>query len=319
MKKTLSVLACAAMLVALATSCNSKGNGKSGSNDPINDSISIAFGHLQGSALAKQMAEDSVNKIDIDAYLKGFEFALNADTTTKGMSMSQGLQMAMQLNQMLMQAGDQLPGFDKKKFFAEFKKALTSKKTLTQEQLMKLQEDFQALAQRAEEKRAEKDPIAVANKKKGDTFLDNKVKKEGFKTTKSGIAYKMTEEGSGDTFKDTDRIDVVYTGKHVDGTEFDSSNGKPTTFSPTGVVKGFGEMLKMMKPGAKATVIIPASLGYGPRGQQPKIGPNETLVFEIETKGVHQLTPEEKKQQEQMQKMMQQQAAQQAAKQQAAK
>lgn len=308
MKKTFTLLMAAAMMLAIATSCNKATSGKINKDD-MSDSITMEFAKLQGSGLNFSIQKDSVNKIDKEALIKGLELSLGInDTTDEGKSKMQGFQMGMQLKQMIATAGDDLQGFDMELFVKEFKKALRDEKTkLDEDGLKKMQEQFMKLLERAADKRAEKDAEAVANKKQGDAFLKNKVAKEGFKTTKSGIAYKMEAEGSGDTFKDTDKIDVVYVGKHINDSVFDQSTDKPAALSPTGVVPGFAEMLKMMRPGAKATVIIPAKLGYGPKGQMPKIKKNETLVFEIETKGIHQMTPEEQKQQDAMQKMLQQQ------------
>lgn len=105
------------------------------------------------------------------------------------------------------------------------------------------------------------------------------------KKTASGLIYKLTAPGSGNTFKANDKVSVIYTGSHTSGEVFDSSDGKPVDFPVSGVVPGFKEMLLMMKPGAKAHCIIPGNLGYGERGTQG-IAPNETLVFDIETVGL---------------------------------
>lgn len=105
------------------------------------------------------------------------------------------------------------------------------------------------------------------------------------KKTKSGLVYKITEPGAGDTFKPTDVVKVVYTGKHTNGEVFDSSRGEAVDFPLQNVVPGFREMITMMRPGAKAYCIIPGELAYGDRGNQA-IAPNETLVFEIETQGL---------------------------------
>ena len=107
------------------------------------------------------------------------------------------------------------------------------------------------------------------------------------KKTKSGLVYKITEPGEGKQFTEADNVTVHYTGKHIDGSTFDSSvdRGEPATFPVTGVVPGFKEMLMMMRPGAKAHCIIPGNLGYGEQGNQV-IGPNEVLVFDIEAIGL---------------------------------
>ena len=122
----------------------------------------------------------------------------------------------------------------------------------------------------------------------GAEFAQQQLKADpALKKTASGLIYKLITPGNGNNFKESDNVNVIYTGSHVNGQVFDSSNGKPVTFPVSGVVPGFKEMLLIMKPGAKAHCIIPGNLGYGERGNQG-IAPNETLVFDIETVGLAQ-------------------------------
>lgn len=131
------------------------------------------------------------------------------------------------------------------------------------------------------------DSIADMNKQDGEKYLAEQMKNDtAFIKTESGLCYKILEEGEGDTFKPTDTVDVIYVGKHIDGTEFDSSKGETVPFPLQNVVAGFREVITLMKPGAKAIAIIPSHLGYGDKGQGP-IGPNETLVFELTTVELH--------------------------------
>ena len=131
------------------------------------------------------------------------------------------------------------------------------------------------------------DSIADMNKQDGEKYLAEQMKNDtAFIKTESGLCYKILEEGEGDTFKPTDTVDVIYVGKHIDGTEFDSSKGETVPFPLQNVVAGFREVITLMKPGAKAIAIIPSHLGYGDKGQCP-IGPNETLVFELTTVKLH--------------------------------
>lgn len=120
----------------------------------------------------------------------------------------------------------------------------------------------------------------------GAEFIAAQMKADpALKKTQSGLVYKITEQGAGDTFKPTDVVKVVYTGKHTNGKEFDSSHGEAVDFPLQNVVPGFREMITMMRPGAKAYCILPSEIAYGERGNQT-IAPNETLVFEIETQGL---------------------------------
>ena len=127
------------------------------------------------------------------------------------------------------------------------------------------------------------DSIADMNKQDGEKYIAQQMQNDkAFVKTESGLCYKILEEGEGDNFKATDTVDVIYTGKHIDGTEFDSSKGETVPFPLQNVVAGFREVITLMRPGAKAIAIIPSHLGYGDKGQGP-IGPNETLVFELTT------------------------------------
>ena len=129
--------------------------------------------------------------------------------------------------------------------------------------------------------RAEKGKMAL---EKGEAFLAENSKKAGIKTTASGLQYQVIKEGNGENPKDTDKVKVHYRGTLVDGSQFDSSydRGEPVTFGMKGVIPGFSEAISMMKPGGKSKAYIPSKLGYGERGAGNSIGPNETLIFEIE-------------------------------------
>ncbi len=108
--------------------------------------------------------------------------------------------------------------------------------------------------------------------------------KEGVKTTASGLQYKVLKEGSGAPPKETDTVVTNYKGTLLDGTEFDSSykRNEPATFPVNRVIKGWTEALQLMKPGSKYQLFIPAALAYGERGAGRDIGPNATLIFEVE-------------------------------------
>ena len=122
------------------------------------------------------------------------------------------------------------------------------------------------------------------NKKKGDDYLAANKAKQGVTTLPSGLQYSVIREGKGKKPKASDEVEVHYHGTLIDGTVFDSSinRGEPVTFPVNGVIAGWTEVLQLMKEGSKWRVVIPASLAYKQRGAPPKIGPNETLIFEIE-------------------------------------
>ena len=126
--------------------------------------------------------------------------------------------------------------------------------------------------------------IAIKNQKEGERFLAENKKKKGVVTLKSGLQYKVLTKGKGDSPKLTDTVKTHYRGTLIDGTEFDSSysRGEPTSFPVNGVVRGWTEALQLMKVGSKWQLFIPPDMAYGNRGAGPNIGPNSTLVFEIE-------------------------------------
>jgi FKBP-type peptidyl-prolyl cis-trans isomerase len=148
-----------------------------------------------------------------------------------------------------------------------------------QEAMQILQKDVAAKQEQNNKVMGEK------NKKEGDAFLAANKKKEGVKTLASGLQYKVIKDGTGAIPKATDTVSTHYKGTLLDGTEFDSSfkRGEPASFPVNGVIKGWQEALQLMKVGSKWQLFIPSELAYGESGTMGgPIGPNATLVFEIE-------------------------------------
>ena len=137
-----------------------------------------------------------------------------------------------------------------------------------------LQDYFTKLAGKAQE----------ANVSAGKEFLAENAKRDGVITTASGLQYEVLTAGEGDSPKETDQVSVHYHGTLIDGTVFDSSveRGQPATFPVNGVIAGWVEALQLMNPGAKFKLFIPSDLAYGERGAGQMIGPNSTLIFEVE-------------------------------------
>ena len=125
---------------------------------------------------------------------------------------------------------------------------------------------------------------ASENKAKGDKFLADNKAKEGVVALPSGLQYKILKAGTGPKPKPTDTVTTHYKGTLLDGTQFDSSydRNEPATFPVGGVIKGWTEALQLMPVGSKWQLFIPAELAYGERGAANVIGPNETLIFEVE-------------------------------------
>ncbi len=126
--------------------------------------------------------------------------------------------------------------------------------------------------------------LAETNKKEGDEFLAANKTKEGVVTLPSGLQYKIVQEGAGPKPAAADTVTVNYRGTLLNGTEFDSSfkRGQPASFSVGQIIKGWTEALELMPVGSKWQLFIPPDLAYGLRGAGPSIGPNSTLVFDVE-------------------------------------
>ena len=126
--------------------------------------------------------------------------------------------------------------------------------------------------------------MGEVNKAAGDAFLAENGKRPEVKTTPSGLQYEVITKGTGAQPTADDTVEVHYTGKLIDGTVFDSSveRGVPATFGVTQVIPGWVEALQLMKVGAKWRLFIPSQLAYGPQGAGNVIGPNATLIFDVE-------------------------------------
>lgn len=165
---------------------------------------------------------------------------------------------------------------DVKVILAAIGQAVNDKATLSEEEAVKIIQDFQA---RQAEQRGK------ANKEVGEKFLADNAAKPNVITTESGLQYIVLNEGTGAAPGIMDQVKVHYTGKLLNGEVFDSSidRGEPVTFYLRQVIPGWTEMLQLMKPGGEVKAFIPGSLAYGPNGgpQGSGIGPNEVLVFDI--------------------------------------
>ena len=132
--------------------------------------------------------------------------------------------------------------------------------------------------------RAAAEETGRKNREVGEAFLAENGKRAEVKTTASGLQYEVLTEGNGPMPQATDQVEVHYTGKLIDGTVFDSSveRGVPATFGVTQVIPGWVEALQLMKAGSKWRLHIPSQLAYGPNGAGGVIGPNATLIFDVE-------------------------------------
>jgi FKBP-type peptidyl-prolyl cis-trans isomerase FklB len=173
------------------------------------------------------------------------------------------------------------------------KDALSGGQTLlTDEEAKTAMTTLQAQVRKAQEEKAT--AAAETNKKEGDAFLAENKTKEGVVTLPSGLQYKVLTEGAGPKPTAGDSVVCNYRGTLLNGTEFDSSykHGEPITIAVGRVIKGWSEALQLMPVGSKWQLFIPPDLAYGPRGAGNDIGPNATIVFEVELVSIKpQITP----------------------------
>ncbi|HPY30095.1 MAG TPA: FKBP-type peptidyl-prolyl cis-trans isomerase [Verrucomicrobiota bacterium] len=181
---------------------------------------------------------------------------------------------------------------DAKMLAAGVADALAGKSALSEteieEALGAFQKEMQDKAQARQKAEGE------ANARKGEAFLAANAKKDGVKTTASGLQYKVLKTGTGKSPKATDIVKVHYHGTLIDGTVFDSSvqRGEPVSFPVEGVIPGWVEALQLMKEGDKWQLVIPAKLAYGEQGAGGPIGPNSTLIFEVELLAIESNPPQ---------------------------
>ncbi|MCS5710904.1 FKBP-type peptidyl-prolyl cis-trans isomerase [Candidatus Berkiella aquae] len=168
-------------------------------------------------------------------------------------------------------------------FLAGFKEGQADKLTLMTED--QIRETLMALqTEMLEKHKALAKELASKNLAEGEKFLTENKKQKGVVTLPSGLQYRIIKEGKGSSPKATDTVVTHYRGKLINGTEFDSSysRGEPAKFAVNGVIPGWVEALQLMKPGAKWELFVPAKLAYGENGVGQLIGPNSTLLFEVE-------------------------------------
>ena len=175
------------------------------------------------------------------------------------------------------------------------KDAMSGAKTrLTQEEAQAVLKEVQTEVQK--EQQAKMKEAADKNKTGGEAFLAANKSKDGVVTLPSGLQYKILTAGTGPKPTASDSVKCNYRGTLINGSEFDSSykRGQPATFAVGQVIKGWTEALQLMPVGSKWQLFVPASLAYGERGAGAEIGPNATLIFEVELLSIEEKAKEEK-------------------------
>ncbi|MBO4810547.1 MAG: FKBP-type peptidyl-prolyl cis-trans isomerase [Prevotella sp.] len=307
--KKMNLMAAMAIAAATLVSCGT-GTPKAEFKSDI-DSLSYAAGISlanelkQYNLLEQQFGVDSAY---INDFVKGVQEAVNAGDDKKKAAYYAGLQIGNQLNSQIMPnmkrsflGDDSTVNLSKNNLLAAFSELLTGKEAkLTNEQADEIQKRFTSqqqeiqMAKQQEEmkkrkaerwEKADKDNAEkyADYKAKNEKFLEDNAKKDGVKTTASGLQYKVIKEGEGQKPTTKNYVKVNYEGKTIDGKVFDSSyeRNQPATFGLTQVIDGWTEVLQLMPVGSTYEVYIPQSLAYGPEDQE-KIKPYSTLIFKVE-------------------------------------
>ena len=260
---------------------NSNGEAPS---DALTDSLSSIMGTVDGFKIRYAFSQQDA---DFEQLFKGIEYSFEQEYDKTAAIEQAGIEIVQIFDDIQRRACMPL----NKGLFMEHLISGLSVESTDEEDLSGLsvessgEEDLQTLSDQIDpliERVAGLSPDGIANKKAGEAYMEQLRKDQSFKFTKSGLAYKMLKEGNGKNSTEDDEVNVVsYVGKHLDGTVFDSSEGEPMPRIKY-EIKGVSEMLQLMKPGDKAIVVIPSNLAYGAIPNNYAIGPNETLIFEIE-------------------------------------
>ena len=284
------ILGMSALALMFATSC---GNGSNEDNGLVNaDSLATAIGAGMGGSVNNQIKTitDSayVAKLSKEEIVKGVEYVLAIDTTNEGRLA--GLGIGLQLAQQVQYFEKEGVKIDRRLVLEQFKKALMQD-SVPMTELFEYQTFIQTadgiIIKEKERKRLEaleKSPEAIQGTKTGEAFINKKKQEDPeIKTTASGLSYKIINEGEGAKATANDFVNVIYKGSLIDGTVFDDSMGEARKFHVSSVVPGFAEGLQLLGKGGKAIFYIPGKLAYGVQGQPyAGIGPNQTLIFEVE-------------------------------------
>lgn len=292
MKKLILSLGVAALVGGSLTSCGDKGSSSATAEEKaFADTLATTLGEFAGAQqnanflrMKAQMTPEELAKFKKDDFLAGLRSVLESDTSK--MAYYQGVQLGLQLLQPIMGVSQNYNyPVDPKVVYNSFKAVYEKDSVASAEEYYEAyQAAYQQLQDRAREIEQKKIAESQENKDNlaaGQAYAE-KALKEGYTKAPSGIVYKIENPGAAPKVQAADKVSIFYKGKKVDGTVFDETKGNPYTSSASAFIPGFNEALTMLGKGGKMTVIIPGELAYGLDGAGNLIGPNETLVFDIE-------------------------------------
>lgn len=258
MKRTIVLFACVLALTACGNQSDPDSNQSKGDNGQSGS---------QTSQTQKKDDQDKSEQFANQDEKRSYALGMDIGNSLKGMPMD------VDLDQLTQGVRDVVGGQETK---------------LTQKQLQKVMQDVVSDMEDAQKKQQQQ--VADKNLKAGQKFLAKNKKKDDVKTLDDGLQYKVIKKGDGPQPTADDSVTVNYTGKLIDGTVFDSSEkrDKPVTFPVNAVIPGWTEALQMMHVGGEYKLFIPPDLAYGKRGAGAKIGPNETLIFDVKLIGIDQ-------------------------------
>lgn len=278
--------ALALALVAGFSACNK--DCSTSSKGQANDTLSVAYGKYVGGMVGNDFAHfDSETADGKDKFLQGMKLVFNAP---EDRNVRLGMRVALSMLGEMDQMNEQGIVLNRQAAMKAFKQVFTDDSldmAMAQDYGQKFGAAYrEAVAQLEQQKKeqTQANPEAVDNEKQAADFVKAlKESNPNVQTTPSGLMYVIEEPGTMPTPDSSATVVVNYTGKHLNGEVFDSTDGRgPATFALEGVVPGFREGLMLLGKGGKATLYIPADLAYGANGAPGTIGPNEMLVFDVE-------------------------------------
>lgn len=298
MKKSF-ILATAAVALGLGMgSCCGSGSCGTGVDSLVSksksDSVSTFFGRMTGGFINNELnyyAEQQGEEFDRQEFLKGVQSVVGRKHSEAYYA---GVGTGLRLGQDMLNMEAQGVQVNRDKFLAAFRELVLSDSVSDEQRneyaaiYQQLNDQIQAEAVAREEAKKAQSSDAQANVKAGEEYVANLLKTNpAAKQTESGLAYVIENPGEGEKVKRGDKVTVNYVGKFLDGETFDKGEG--AVFTPgSGIIEGVSEGLCLLSKGGKATVYVPASLGYGVNGvPQAKIGPNQMIVFELEVTDVN--------------------------------